>query len=185
MTVLELLQEVIEIDLEEYHTPLHSAQMIIGFLGANNMNPVVWFSVWRAVMKEKFPQKGGIAIPDDIESEREFYGDVAAYRRLVQEQDEKIMFNAEPLEYNGELTSDVSDTEQAEKIGKSLANHIKRKQSKAYKRTRPTTLELSKAKCKLDFDTVYTVDSSPEQEIAGPLTSRQSSITEQQEEKTE
>ncbi|GFO04234.1 hypothetical protein PoB_003073900 [Plakobranchus ocellatus] len=62
MTVLELLQEVVEINLEEYHTPLHTAQMIIGFLEANNINPVVWFTVWRSVIKERFPRKRGIAI---------------------------------------------------------------------------------------------------------------------------
>ncbi|GFO04235.1 hypothetical protein PoB_003074000 [Plakobranchus ocellatus] len=104
---------------------------------------------------------------DDITSEKDFHGDVAPYTKIVQQTEEKLMYKGEPIVYNGDLTSDISDTEQAEKIDLSLANHIKRKQTKAYKRTRPETLELckvdfSKAKRKLDFDTIYTIDSSPE-----------------------
>ncbi|GFN89817.1 hypothetical protein PoB_001632300 [Plakobranchus ocellatus] len=59
MTVLQLLQEVVDIDTSDYHTPLQTAEMIIGFLEANGIDPVVWFTVWRAVMKEKFPKKKG------------------------------------------------------------------------------------------------------------------------------
>ncbi|KAK3748593.1 hypothetical protein RRG08_011675 [Elysia crispata] len=58
MTIIDLLEKVVEIDQEEYHSPLQSAQMIVDFLdNNNNINPVLWFTVWRAVIRERFPKK--------------------------------------------------------------------------------------------------------------------------------
>ena len=48
--------------LEGYHTPEESAQIIHAWCEAQGIEPIVWFTVWRDLMNEKFNKIKGIAL---------------------------------------------------------------------------------------------------------------------------
>ena len=60
-SVLDCVRDL-PVFMEGFHTPEESAQIIHAWCEAQGIEPVVWFTVWRDLMNEKFNKVKGIAL---------------------------------------------------------------------------------------------------------------------------